>query len=237
MNRQINSLPLTQFMEIYITKHGQQIGPFSEEEVRGRLESGNAKGMDLAWCEGRSDWVPLSEILSIESDSFQQPPTCDTPAIADTVDTAIKKQQRIEDDAVIASKNGPPPLPSQRPQKIEQPAPVWSPALNHLAPALVPEKASKGGRSVMPRTPPRSIGWVTFWAFVWPGLGQLLCGQSMKGGVLMLVCLLTCGIASATVIIPLVICILSAVDARKVAIRLAQGKPVGLWAFFPSKNI
>jgi TM2 domain-containing membrane protein YozV len=134
---------------------------------------------------------------------------------------------------VSINKNDPPPLPSQNAKMIVQAVPSGSPEANQSNPALVQPLIFKEEGLVVPRNPPRSIGWVTFWAFIWPGLGQLLCGQSTKGGVLMLVCLITCGLASATVIIPLVICILSAIDARKVAIRLANQKTVGVWEFFP----
>ncbi len=52
-------------MEIYITKNGQQIGPFSNEEVCEKLGSGMVKNSDLAWHQGRSDWVSISELILI----------------------------------------------------------------------------------------------------------------------------------------------------------------------------
>jgi hypothetical protein len=50
-------------MNIYLHKDGQQLGPFSESELRTHLSSGSINETDLAWVEGNSDWQPLSTIL------------------------------------------------------------------------------------------------------------------------------------------------------------------------------
>lgn len=74
---------------------------------------------------------------------------------------------------------------------------------------------------------------MTFWGFMWPGLGQALCGQTQKGTVLMIVSFFLNLILLVTLIGPLAICIPSAIDAHRVAKSLASGKPVRKWAFFP----
>jgi hypothetical protein len=86
---------------------------------------------------------------------------------------------------------------------------------------------------IYPTATPRSVGWMTFWGFMWPGLGQLLCGQTQKGAVLMIVSFFLNLIFLVTLIVPLAICIASAVDTHQVARSLASGKPVRKWAFFP----
>ena len=48
---------------IYIFKDGQQLGPFSENDLRIATHEGRISHGDLAWKEGISDWVPLSSIL------------------------------------------------------------------------------------------------------------------------------------------------------------------------------
>lgn len=58
-----------------------------------------------------------------------------------------------------------------------------------------------------------------------PGLGQILCGQTTKGGVLLIVSLCTCGMFG---LLNLVL----AVDAWKVAATLRRGEAVGRWSFF-----
>jgi len=50
-------------MNVYLHKDGQQLGPFSESELRAHLSNGSIRDTDLAWIEGTSDWQPLSAIL------------------------------------------------------------------------------------------------------------------------------------------------------------------------------
>lgn len=47
-------------MEFYIARDGQQSGPFSEEEVRRKLTSGEILPTDRGWREGMAEWTPLS---------------------------------------------------------------------------------------------------------------------------------------------------------------------------------
>ncbi|MBP8961976.1 MAG: DUF2569 family protein [Opitutaceae bacterium] len=56
-------------MQIYITKNGNQTGPFTEEQTRGMISAGMISHDDLAWIEGAADWKPLSVVLGIS-----QPP-------------------------------------------------------------------------------------------------------------------------------------------------------------------
>lgn len=52
-------------MQIYITKNGNQTGPFTEEQVRSMISADMISHDDLAWIEGAPDWTPLSTILGI----------------------------------------------------------------------------------------------------------------------------------------------------------------------------
>jgi len=97
---------------------------------------------------------------------------------------------------------------------------------------------AKDPNMVYPANPPRSVGWMTFWGFIWPGLGQVLCGQGAKGGALMLASLFLVpiiGVMTAS-IGALAICIAGAIDANKVAKALASGQPVKKWEFFPKAS-
>ena len=52
-------------MQIYIGKNGQQLGPFSLEEVNRKLADGSFAGTDLAWYEGAAGWAPLSGVPGV----------------------------------------------------------------------------------------------------------------------------------------------------------------------------
>jgi len=52
-------------MQIYITKNGNQTGPYTEEQTRGMILSGMISHDDLAWIEGNPDWKPITTVLGM----------------------------------------------------------------------------------------------------------------------------------------------------------------------------
>ena len=63
-------------MQIYVGKNGQQLGPFSLEEVNRKLADRTFAGTDLAWYEGAAGWAPLSGVSGV----VIPPPAAPTPA-------------------------------------------------------------------------------------------------------------------------------------------------------------
>ena len=57
------TIPAAHSMNIFIHKHGQQIGPFSEDEIYAMLGRHEVTAQDLAWTEGLPDWQPLLKLL------------------------------------------------------------------------------------------------------------------------------------------------------------------------------
>lgn len=55
-------------MEIYITRDGQQYGPYTKEDVLMYLKKGNFTTTDLAWYDGAVDWLPLATIFKLPPD-------------------------------------------------------------------------------------------------------------------------------------------------------------------------
>jgi hypothetical protein len=52
-------------MQIYVGKNGQQLGPFSLEEINRKLAEGTFAPTDLAWYEGAPGWAPLSGVAGV----------------------------------------------------------------------------------------------------------------------------------------------------------------------------
>jgi len=50
-------------VQVYLNRNGQQMGPYSVDDVRAYREAGTVLGTDLAWTDGRTDWVPVDEFL------------------------------------------------------------------------------------------------------------------------------------------------------------------------------
>lgn len=52
-------------MQIHINRDGQNYGPYSLDETRQYLASGNLVETDLAWFEGAPNWMPLSQVPGV----------------------------------------------------------------------------------------------------------------------------------------------------------------------------
>jgi len=48
-------------MQIYVHKNNQQIGPFTEAEIKAQLAAGTITPQDHAWWQGQANWVPLAQ--------------------------------------------------------------------------------------------------------------------------------------------------------------------------------
>jgi uncharacterized protein DUF4339 len=66
-------------MQIYVGKNGQQLGPFSLEEINRKLADRTFVGTDLAWYEGAAGWAPLSGVVGVVVPPASAAPT-PTPA-------------------------------------------------------------------------------------------------------------------------------------------------------------
>lgn len=51
--------------QIYIHQNDQQLGPFSEEQIRSMVASGQISETENGWHEGLSEWQPLNAILAL----------------------------------------------------------------------------------------------------------------------------------------------------------------------------
>lgn len=71
-------------MQIYITKSGNQTGPFTEEQTRSMVSAGSISHDDLAWTEGAADWQPLGSLLGIS-----QPPSIPDPPVLLSHDSSV----------------------------------------------------------------------------------------------------------------------------------------------------
>ncbi len=51
---------------MYLYQNEEQVGPFSSEEIKAKLESGEIQPHDQAWTEESGEWTPLYELIDLE---------------------------------------------------------------------------------------------------------------------------------------------------------------------------
>lgn len=174
-------------MNIYITKGVQQIGPFSEEELRKKLECGEAKCTDLAWHEGRADWLPLSEILPSKPVPISPPPPDDLPAITNAADAELEKPQSIAEGTVLDSNNPAPPatkLSTALPSPPPAPKPSTAPPSPPPPPAVEPTAYTKEQKDK------KLISGILAILLGWLGVHKFYLGYKVEGVIMLVVSLL-----------------------------------------------
>jgi len=70
-------------MDYHIARDGQQLGVFSESQIREKLINGTCQPTDLVWREGMVDWKPLSELFSGMVVGATPPPVPQQPSVPD----------------------------------------------------------------------------------------------------------------------------------------------------------
>ncbi len=48
-------------MQIYVHRNNQQLGPFTEEELKAQIASGAISLQDPVWWQGQANWLPLNQ--------------------------------------------------------------------------------------------------------------------------------------------------------------------------------
>ncbi len=54
-------------MEITVNKDGQDLGPYTLEQLQAELDAGNLSSEDFAWFEGCEDWVTVTDVPGLGS--------------------------------------------------------------------------------------------------------------------------------------------------------------------------
>jgi len=60
-------------MQVYVSKDGEQYGPYTVEEVRRYVEAGNFAPTDHACCDG-ANWVTVAEVPGYAQKAEAKPP-------------------------------------------------------------------------------------------------------------------------------------------------------------------
>lgn len=71
-------------MEIFLTRNGQKLGPFSVQDVNEMLRTGSATHADQAWYAGLKSWIPLHQVPGVTPPLPQAPPVQSLPGPSPT---------------------------------------------------------------------------------------------------------------------------------------------------------
>jgi hypothetical protein len=61
-------------MNLYVSKDNQQLGPYTLDQARQFVASGNLLSNDWAWYDGGTDWVPLEQVPGFALAAPEFPP-------------------------------------------------------------------------------------------------------------------------------------------------------------------
>jgi hypothetical protein len=68
-------------MQIYVHKNEQQLGPFTEAEIKAQLAAGTISPQDLVWWDGQTNWAPLGQTV-LGTYPISTPPPAPNPSTA-----------------------------------------------------------------------------------------------------------------------------------------------------------
>lgn len=68
--------------DYWLARDGQQLGPYSLEELQRRQAQGLASATDLVWTEGMAEWEPLPKVVGVRRGPPPPPPPPPAPQIS-----------------------------------------------------------------------------------------------------------------------------------------------------------
>src|ERR1700722_611376 len=61
-------------MQIYLYKNDKEVGPYSEEQIRAMVDTGDITKTEDAWYEGLPEWQPLNKLVKFDLNRKFPPP-------------------------------------------------------------------------------------------------------------------------------------------------------------------
>ena len=84
-------------MQLYISRDGEQNGPYSLKDVNACLKDSTLQPTDLACQEGMDEWVPLNEIPGVILTGDESVPTQNTESHKETSNRTDEEQIKKEE--------------------------------------------------------------------------------------------------------------------------------------------
>ena len=82
-------------MQIYIHRNNEQLGPFTEAEVKAQLAAGTISPQDHVWWQGQEGWIPLAQSSLMTTPAPAVPGAPVAPTAASTPVAAAGKTSQL----------------------------------------------------------------------------------------------------------------------------------------------
>jgi len=142
-------------VKYYISRSGQQYGPYSMEDLQTMKAQGRIDANDLAWGEGMASWTPVSQVLESAPGAAATPqpytPPQQQPQYTPPQQQYTPPQQQYT-----------PPQQQYTPPQYTPQSPQYgaAPAAAYAAPAY---NAGYGGQPMAGGPMPPSLHWIVAW--------------------------------------------------------------------------
>ena len=88
-------------MDLYLFRHEEQTGPYTEADARALVATRGIERTCLAWQEGMTDWMPLEEVIALpELERLVTPGPAQTPGLSDR--SYLQYVRRVPRNAIYA---------------------------------------------------------------------------------------------------------------------------------------
>ena len=167
-------------MNYYISRGGQQYGPYSLAQLQSMKSQGQVADTDLAWGEGMASWTPLSQVMAASGAAAAPQPAPQQPVQPQYTPQAQAQPYTPQQQYSPQPQAQYSPQPSYSPQPQQQYSPQG--AAYGAAPAVAPytpQAYTPGGFAPQPSAAgpmPPSLHWalvlllglvVPFFAIIW----------------------------------------------------------------------
>lgn len=68
-------------MQLFLHQNGEQVGPYTEEQIAAMVSSGAIERDDVIWREGLADWQPIHTVVSLPNPIAPMAPALPVPPV------------------------------------------------------------------------------------------------------------------------------------------------------------
>lgn len=99
--------------DYFLALGGETAGPFSEDDIRGKVAAGEAEGSTPIWWNGQAEWKPIADVAPQMMPTAAEPATATTPVPEPTSEPTPESERAAAPAAAEPARQD--PAPAARP--------------------------------------------------------------------------------------------------------------------------